>query len=290
MTSPLRVFIILAACSCFGSGLPKQAVALLADQAPPPSTWELRYRRPLGQVATYRLSLQVEGVQTSLGERRPVRIRAELELTEEVIAQEVEGAAWLRVHARVLEVRDPTGTFAGLASQWPELKIRASPRGEVLDVSPAARESQLQPFERAFTSLMASAAGAPVVLPPSGLRVALGEEWEWEHQGARQQNRLLRVEGEGDRQVAHIASTASSPLALEESIEALGLRTHLTGDQTCTSELELLLTQGLVARHRGETRLRTRSQVALELEDGTQEFPLESTLRLLFDLRLTGVR
>jgi len=294
------------------SALAMLATALAPICRPVPDRVELRYRRPLGQVAEYRLSLQVEGEQISLEERRPVHMRVELKLSEEVIAQEVGGVLWLRVHARPVEVQDPTGTFNGAAGRWPELQVRVTPRGEVLGISLAAGEPAPGPLERAFSSLVAQA--APVVLPACGA-AAVGEEWKWEQAGAVQKNRLLAIEGKADQTMARIASTGRAPLQLEEGSQPLGLRTHLRGEQTYASQLYLLLAQGVAARQQGEMRLRTRSEVTLDLPvrlrrtgpvarspaaipvgeadlgtEGTEEFTLQSDLRVLFHLELVSVR
>ena len=263
------------------------ATSLTSMCAPAPGRVELRYRRPLGQLAKFRLSLQVEGEQVSLGERRPVNMRAEMELSEEVIAQEREGVLWLRVRARLVEVRDPTGTFSGLGDRWPETRVRMTSRGELLEVSPASGEPGTDPLARAFVSLLAQP--GPVVLPPSGGARA-GEEWEWEDCGSRQRNSLVGVEGEGDQRIAHLSSDSSAPLELEEGSEALGLKVHLKGEYSCTSHLDLLLAQGVVARQQGEMRVHARSEVTLALPEAPEKISTETDLRILFDLRLAEIR
>ena len=76
------------------------ATSLLPPTRLVPSGIDLQYRRPLGQVVQYHLLLRVEGSQVSLGERRPVRVRAEVEFAEEVIAHERGGTI-------VVKRRDP---------------------------------------------------------------------------------------------------------------------------------------------------------------------------------------
>ncbi|MCJ7821939.1 MAG: hypothetical protein MUQ26_02460 [Armatimonadetes bacterium] len=247
---------------------------------------ELEYRRPLGQVVEYRLFIDASGEQTALEERRPVRLSAELALTEEVIAQGKDGALWLRVGARAVDVKDPSGTFAtGKRGDWPDIRVRMTPRGEVLDVSLATGEDRPGMAERSFVSLMVQP--APVVLPLHP--VAVGDEWEWESGEARQQSRLVEVSGEGANRVARIASESQSPLELTEASDALGLTTRMSGDVTQRSDVELLLAHGLVARHKGHMDIRTNSEVTLELPEGQRTFEMQSTLKIDFDLRLARI-
>ncbi len=247
---------------------------------------ELRYRRPLGQVAEYRLFLRVEGEQISLDERRPVRLSAELALTEEVIAQAQDGVLWLRVGARPVEVKDAGGTFGARGREhWPEVNVRVTPRGEVLAISPATGERRPDIGARSLISLMAQT--APVVLPPGP--VAPGEEWEWESGGGRQRGRLLAMSGEGAAQTARIVSESRSPLALAEGSDALGLATHLTGEVAQQSEVELLVARGLVARHKGEMEVHANSQVTLALPGGPRVFDVQTDLEVEFDLQLVRV-
>jgi len=261
------------------------AVVSPAGAAAPPGI-ELEYRRPLGQVAEYRLFIDANGEQTALEERRPVRLSAELALTEEVIAQGKDGALWLRVGARAVEVKDPSGTFGtGKRGDWPEVRVRMTRRGEVLDVSLATGEHRPGMAERSFVSLMAQP--APVILPPG--RVAVGDEWEWQSGEARQRSRLVEVSGEGAKRVARIASESQSPLELAEASDALGLMTRMSGDVTQRSEVELLLAQGLVARHKGHMDIRTKSEVTLDLPEGQRTFEMQSMLKIDFDLRLARI-
>ena len=262
------------------------AAALSPAGAAAPSGIELEYRRPLGQVVEYRLFINANGEQTALEERRPVRLSAELALTEEVIAQGKDGALWLRVGARAVEVKDPSGTFGtGRRGDWPEVRVRMTRRGEVLDVSLATGEHRPGMAERSFVSLMAQP--APVILPPG--RVAVGDEWEWQSGEARQRSRLVEVSGEGAKRVARIASESQSPLELAEASDALGLMTRMSGDVTQRSEVELLLAQGLVARHKGHMDIRTKSEVTLDLPEGQRTFEMQSMLKIDFDLRLARI-
>lgn len=267
------------------------ALAALATVLSPvsrlvPSGVDLHYRRPLGQVAEYRLLLDASGEQISLGERRPVRLHAELEYREEVIACERDGVLWLRIGARPVEVREASGTFArGARGRWPKVQVRITPRGEVLDVSLATGERWPQAAERSFASLMAQV--APVVLPPR--RVEVGGEWEWDQGGAHQRNRLRTIGGEGTSRVAQIGSEGRWPLELEEGSEALGIATRVSGDASQSSELDLLLAVGLVARHRGTMQVRTKSEVTLELPEGPRVFDGRSELSIQFDLELVRV-
>lgn len=262
------------------------AAALSPAGAAAPSGIELEYRRPLGQVAEYRLFINANGEQTALEERRPVRLSAELALTEEVIAQGKDGALWLRVGARAVEVKDPSGTFGtGRRGDWPEVRVRMTRRGEVLDVSLATGEDRPGMAERSFVSLMAQP--APVILPPG--RVAVGDEWEWESGEARQRSRLVEVSGEGAKRVARIASESQSPLELAEASDALGLMTQMSGDVSQRSEVELLLAHGLVARHKGHMDIRTKSEVTLDLPEGQRTFEMQSILKIDFDLRLARI-
>jgi hypothetical protein len=252
----------------------------------PAAEVELRYERPLGQVATYRLGLSVTGEQVSLGERLPVRWRAEVEYREEVIARGPGEVLWLRARGRPVVVEDGTGGWRGpLAEPWPELEVRLTETGEVRETSLAVGEESANVRRRALVSLMAQP--RPVVLPAAP--VAVGEEWEWQDGGARQTNRLVGLEGEGEARVARVVSEGISPLKMEERSEALGVTARLTGETRRRSELALLLGQGVPLRHQGEISLKTRSEVSLALPDGEETFVMESDLRVEFDLRLVSI-
>ena len=262
------------------------AAAPATDAAPPPAGIKLTYDRPLGQVAQYRMSLDVRGDQRSLGERLPVRWKAQFEIVEEVVAKGRDGTLWLRVRARLLDVTDSTGTLAGgMPARWPTVQVRLTPRGELIDVSPAIGEPDPGPRERGLASLTTQP-GAIVL--PDGM-VQVGEEWTYESGGIRQASRLLSIAAHAGDEVARIATTGSSPLALDEASPALGLTTRLTGRVQQKSEVELLVARGLVARHTGEMHLETKSQAALDLPDGPAPFEMETDLRVAFDVQLLTI-
>jgi hypothetical protein len=222
----------------------------------------------------------------SLGERRPVRIEAQLELREEVIATGPESTFLLRIRARPLEVKDPTGTFAKPdQAVWPELLLWTTAHGETLTSSPAAADRGAGPFQRSFASLMTTP--LTVILPVQ--EVSVGESWKWEKEGTGQQGRLLSLTGVGATSVARLSSTVAGPIALREESEALGLVTEVRGSQTQTSQLELLLGPGIVLRHKGELRLRTNSEVLMRAPGGARVFPAHSDVTIRFDLRLVGL-
>jgi len=255
-------------------------------EGPAPGAVGLRYERPLGQTATYHVSLAAAGHQVSLGERLPVRWSAEVEYTEEVIARGRDGVVWLRVRSRPMAVEDATGRWQGpLAEPWPEMEVRLTSRGEVVDVSLAAGEGPSDVRRRALVSLIGQP--NPVVLP-SG-RAAVGEGWEWAKSGAWQRNRLVGLEGEGERRVARVASESFAPLEMEERSEALGLAARLEGEVKGESQLDLLLAEGVPARHQGEMRVQTRSEVSLALPGAEKTFAMESDLRIAFDMRLVSI-
>jgi len=245
----------------------------------------LEYRGRLGEVREYGLALEVRGERTSHGESRPVRVRAQLHLREEVIGIERDGVFWMRVRGEIVDVRDPTGTLAsGRYSRWPEMKVRVDPRGRLLAASLATIRPAPGPPQRGFASLMGQ---IPSVIVPSG-PVAVGTSWESEEMGGHQENRLLSLGGAGGR-IAHIAGSSRVPLSLREASPALGVTVALTGVQHRESELDFLVERGLVLRHRGEISLATEEEVALELPEGEPRFLLESDLRISFDLRLLEV-
>jgi len=256
------------------------ATALPLPLAPPGVV--LRYRARLGQTATYAMSLEVGGEQVSLGERRPINIRAELEVSEEVIAQERDGSFWLRLRGRVLRVRDPSGTFGrGQHGAWPEVKVHMSRRGEVLETQAADTKGHVGPFGRAFCSTLTQVGG--VILPRGPIQV--GESWEWEKEGASQTNRLTGISGEA-QPTAHVSSRGRRRITLEETSEALGLTTGLSGEESQRSELDLLVSLGVVARNRVEIRLQVEGETILALDRGPQSFPTRADLRIVSDARL----
>jgi len=276
----LPILSLLAAICCPVAAAPANAAAL-----PPPGV-ELTYDRPLGQVAQYRMSLDARGEQKSLGERLPVRWKAQFEFVEEVVAKGTDGTLWLRVRARLLDVTDSAGTLAGgMPPRWPAVQVRLNPRGELIDVSAAIGEPDPGPRERGLMALMVQP-GA-IVLPAR--RVQVGEEWTYECGRIRQTSRLLSITTSGGDEVARIVSSGSSPLALDESSPALGLTTHLTGRVQQESQIDLLLAGGLVARHAGEMHLEAKSEAALDLPDGPAPFEMETDLRVAFDVQLATI-
>jgi hypothetical protein len=255
--------------------------------ARPASTGEtLRYARPLGQRADYRLTLEAGGQQISLDEKIPVHWRGEAEYTEEVIAATSEADYSLRVRGGLVAVEDATGSLAGgMMDHWPDLILRVTPRGELLDVSLATEGNASAARERAVAALAAHPVA--IVLPAGPADV--GADWYWEQNGSRQLNRLLAVEESPEGRIAHIASTAYAPLRLNEQSQALGLRTHLEGTVSQESTMDLLLSSGVVARHKGEMHVQTTSTVDLALRDGGETFAMSSDLRIAFDARLLSI-
>ncbi len=253
----------------------------------PPTGIILRYDRPLGQVARYRVSLDVQGVEVSLGERLPVKWKAEVEISEEVIARGSDGSIWLRVTSRPIKVSDSNGTLAnGAAIQWPATRVYLSSRGEVLKAAEPDTEGSPHARERAFASLLTQA--APIVLPEGA--VQLGDEWQAENGSARQTNHLVSISGVGEHQTARITSVADLSLNTVESIEELGMDTHLGGEVRETSQLDLLIHAGLTLRHKGRSHIVTTTKTTLALPEGPpEEFVMESDLTLAFNIRLVAV-
>lgn len=246
----------------------------------------LRYRGEVGRVAEYRLSLKVTGEQVSLGERRPVRLEAELELREEIVASGPEEMV-VRAEARPLKVKEPNGRF-GAASQgsWPEVMVRITGQGEMLESSLSESRAHAGPFERAFASLLAR----PLLVVLPGQAVSPGARWQWEGKGARQTNRLLSVSGSNSGPVARIASSARAPVEVEEESAGLGVTTRVSGEETQVCQLDLLVEAGLAVRQKGEMSVRTAGEITLELPDGVRRFPVNSEMKASFDLRLVRVR
>jgi hypothetical protein len=247
---------------------------------------DLSYDRPLGQVALYRLSLTASGTEVSLDETIPVRWEAVVEIREEVIAKGTDGALWLRVQTQPKEIKDKAGTLGGgLPARWPVLQVRATRRGEFIEVAPAIGEPDESVRARSLVALLGQP--SPVILPEAPVRP--GETWEYTSGSARQTSRLVRVsEADGER-IAHISTTGSFPLALAESSEALGLTTQAQGEGQQRSDTELLMGSGLVKRQTGETRLLTKSEVVLKLPEGDTVYRMDSDITVTFDLRLVEV-
>jgi hypothetical protein len=141
------------------------------------------------------------------------------------------------------------------------------------------------PSERAFSSLMLQP--APVVLAENPVQV--GDEWEWAEGPRGQRNRLVEVVEVEGGQVARIASQGRGLLRLEEGSPALGLTTRVEGQQRQTSEMELLVEEGLVVRHQGQLSLHTESETVLVVAGEERVFPMRSDLSIDFDLRLLRV-
>lgn len=275
---------VTAALAILSAGM--YAPAQIPTPRPPVLGVELRYDPPLGEVARYRVSLKVEGEQVSLGERLPVAWKAEAQVTEEVVARESDGSFWLRTTARLSDVTGGNGMFAnGAPTEWPEVRLHLSRRGEVLETARADIAGESGVREQALASLISES--SPIILPHGA--VQSGDAWQVEAGGARQSNRLVSLQGEGDSRVARVASVATWPLTLDESVPELGLETHLTGEARETSESELLVRTGLVRRQKGRTHLVTKSEVTLSLPDGPKVFPIESNLTVTFDIRLISV-
>jgi len=283
---------------------PILALAALLSQPPAaPSRVQLAYRSPVGQVATYLVVFEVNGEQVSLNERRPVSIRAEAELREQVIACEEDGSFWLRVSGKLLKAQDAGGTFgAGQHADWPDVEVHMSMLGETMEARPVvsrqragtappySAERHAGPFQQAFADVL----GQPVaVVLPVGA-IGVGEAWCWERNGAWQSNRLLGMSGK-PCQVAHIASSGREPIALEGRSEALGVTTKVTGEQRQTSEVRLLLPQGVTATATGQMRVQTRSETVLEVPASAgmtqeqQRFPMRSDLKIIFRIRLLAL-
>jgi len=278
------VLALAAALAVLSAGI--YAPAEVATPMPPVLGVELRYDPPLGEAARYRVTLKVEGEQVSLGERLPVAWEAEAEVTEEVVARESDGSFWLRTTARLRDVTGGNGAFAnGAPTAWPEVRLHLSQRGEVLETARADIAGALGVREQALASLISES--NPIILPNGP--VQSGDEWQVEAGAARQSNRFLSLKGEGDSQVARVASVATWPLTVDESVPELGLETHLTGEARQTSETELLVRTGLVRRQTGRTHLVTKSEATLSLPDGSKVFPIQSDLTVTFDVRLISV-
>jgi hypothetical protein len=134
----------------------------------------LAYDPPLGQVAEYRLSMTVNGTQTSLDERVTVRWRGEGTTREEVIARARNGEVWLRARSTLESARDATGVLSGaFPLKLPAVQYRLSPRGEIIDVSSATGERVPDARGRALLALVSQM--TPPVLPERP--VCVGDSW-----------------------------------------------------------------------------------------------------------------
>jgi len=261
------------------------AAALAAGQAAGAQVL-LRYRGPIGQVREYRLSLRAEGEQVSLGERRPVHVEAEFALREEVVATGPADSFVLRVSARALKAKDPTGTFgSGQRSRFPPVEVRLSPRGEILEARPVSPDL-LGPAERAFAALMTTTAALPIL--PEG-PVSPGDRWRSQQGKVAQEARLASVARRKSGEVATISSLASGQIALDEESGRLGLTTSLSGEESVSAELDLLMDAGVVITSKGEARVRTNGEMVLALPEGARRFPVASEMRISFHLRLVSI-
>jgi len=262
------------------------AAAHLNEVAAAPAGIELTYDRPLGQITQYRLALDARGEQKCLGERLPVRWKAQFEIVEEVVAKGIDGTLWLRVRARLLDVRDSAGTLAGgMPARWPAVQMKLTPRGELIDVSPAIDETNPGIRERSLASLMLQP-GA-IVLPSAPVQA--GDEWTHDAAGVQQTSRIVSIAGPEGDETARISTVASSSLALDEASPALRLATRLTGQMQQESEADLLVGRGLVARHTGELHLATQSQSTLDLPNGAVPFEMEADLTVVFNVKLVAI-
>jgi len=245
----------------------------------------LRYHGQVGQVARYRLSIEATGRQISLGERRPIHVKAELELRQEVINTGPVGTLTMRVNPRILALKDPTGVLVGgERSHLPEIHLQMTPLGEVV-AAQASSDEHIGPFQRTFASFI-SAAGL-VVLPEQAIRV--GESWQWEKGGMRQNSKLISIESGKMGLVARIATTATSAIGLAAFSENLGLETSLSGLAAGKHELVLLIDKGIAYCDKGVTFAATRGEISLALPSGVRKFPVASETRVQFDLRLIEI-
>jgi len=255
----------------------------VAPSAPSPTGILLRYDRPLGQVSCYHLSIEARGNQICLGETLPVEWRAEIQLTEEVIARGADGAVWLRLRGKTFKVTDATGVLAaGMPLQWPEVQIRMHETGELIDVSPASGASADSPRRRGFLTALGQL--APVVL--SRRPIEEGDDWLVQTNGSEQHNRLVSITKSGENTIAQIESTGHSILSLNEASFDLGIDTELTGETNHSNSLDLLLDDGTVIRNKGEIRIRTNSETMLDRPEGTLRVPIQSNITITFDSRL----
>lgn len=278
----LLLILILSVAPPAGAPLP-------APPQAPPSAGRgllLRYDPPLGQIAEYRVALDVRGEQTSLGERRPVQWRGELSVTEEVVAKAVDGTIWLRVRERVDRAVNITGALAGaMPAEWPAVQMRITPLGEVVEVSVATGEAAAGPRQRALV-LLAAQPGLTVL--PAG-PVEPQDEWQADTADGQQVNELVSLEESHLGTVALIASRRTAGLALAEGSSALGLQTNVSGLVTQESALRLLVDRGLVLAHTGQTRLQTNSVASLDLPGGTEAFDIQADLTVDFDVQLIAL-
>ncbi len=162
--------------------------AIVLPAAPLAAGVSLQYGGPVGQVAEYRLATTMTGHQVSLGQRRPIAAEAEWELREEVLSRDPDGTTALRLTARLVKMKDPTGAFSGCLASPPPLQLHLSPTGEVLASAPEGEGAGMR--ERALASLLAQPLS--VCLPAEPVEV--GVPWRWEKEGASQENTEVALE------------------------------------------------------------------------------------------------
>ena len=241
----------------------------------------LRYGGHRGQVAVYRLSVSAVGQQMSLGERRPVSVEAEFELREEITATGPAGAITARIVPVVISTRDSAGAFGnGERSIFPTIEVTIDERGQVLATRPLSDE-HVGPYQRAFASLIA----APGAVMPTGPAM-VGDSWTWESDGSRQTSRLAAVRHGSYGVVARVETAMTAPIRLQEESVGLGLKTSMSGNETETSVLDMLVDTGVVLRNKGVARSATKEQVVLQLAHGPKAFLMASDITVSFDLRL----
>jgi hypothetical protein len=251
------------------------ASAVLAQPAAP---YQLAYGGRLGETAVSRLILTAEGEQTSLDERRPVRLEAEYELRERVVSVEPDGSFRIEVNSHLVRAKDPSHLLNGYGDPKPQ-QVRVSARGEMLEVAPSADGAGLR--ERAATALL----GQPQLVVLSEGSMEAGAAWDWAKEGRTQTNRLVAVQGG----VAKVTSAGKGPVSLHERSQALGLSTDLEGTVEQTSTLELELATGHLRRHRGTMTLRTDTEIGLAAETGSRTLHATLRLQITFDERLVRV-
>ena len=121
------------------------------------------------------------------------------------------------------------------------------------------------------------------------VRMLMAPSREWAEGPRGQRNSLVEVREVAGGPVARIASQGRGLVRLEEGSPALGLTTRVEGQQRQTSEMDLLVEEGLVVRHRGQLTLHMESETILVVAGEERVFPMQSDLSIDFDLRLRRV-
>lgn len=253
---------------------------LLLMAAPPAAAEALTYHGLAGRVAEYRMTVTGTGEQVSLEVRRPVRVEAEYLVREEVVSVQPDGSLWLLVSSKAVKVTDQTGAFGATGGEFPAQRVHVSRRGEVLEAAPVKGESEPGMRARAAAVLTRP---QPVILPEGP--AAVGATWEWEKQGGKQTNRLEGMTGGRVR----IATSSRTPLGLQEASAALGLTAVMSGEETEAGTAEFSSELGLMVRHKGNGRVRTKTQVSMEAPDGRRTFTMALELRTAFEEQLVRV-